>query len=55
MKGVKRGFQRIDGVTVKAMELRAPGISTLDAEFLCGKVLQGKIFSDFSQQEREII
>ena len=37
------------------MELRAPGASTLDAQFLRGQVLGGAIFSGFSDQERAII
>jgi hypothetical protein len=55
MKGVKGGFQRVDRVTVKAVELIAPGVLTLDAEFLRDPVLRGSIFSDFSKQERAII
>ena len=42
-------------VTVKTVELRAPGVSTLDAKFLGGRILGGIIFSDFNRQEREII
>jgi hypothetical protein len=45
----------VDKVTVKAVELRAPGVSTLDAQFLHGQVLGGAIFSGFSVQERAII
>ena len=55
MRGIERGIERVDKITVKAVELRAPGISTSDADFLCRKVLGGKIFSGFSVQEREII
>ena len=55
MKGIQGWFHRIDKVTVKDMELRAPGVSTKDAEYLCGRVRGGTIFSDFSSQEREII
>jgi hypothetical protein len=55
MKGIKDGFQRIDKTTVKAVERRAPGVSTLDAQDLEGPVLSGAIFSGFSRQEREII
>jgi hypothetical protein len=40
---------------VKVVELRAPGVSTLDATFLHGQVLGGTIFKDFSPQEREVI
>jgi len=55
MKGIKDGFQRIDKTTVKAVERRAPGVSTLDAQDLEGPVLSSAIFSSFSRQEREII
>ena len=55
LKGVERAFQRVDKVTVRAVELRAPGVSTLDAQFLRGQVLGGAIFSGFSDQERAII
>jgi hypothetical protein len=55
MKGIGNGFQRIDKTTVKAVERWAPGVSTLDAQHLEGRVLSGAIFSGFSRQEREII
>lgn len=55
MKGIENGFQRIDKTTVKTVELRAPGVSTLDARYLQGQVLGGAIFSGFSTQERAII
>lgn len=48
-------MQRIDTVTVKDVELRAPAASTLDAEYLRGKILGGAIFSGFSAQERAVI
>jgi hypothetical protein len=40
---------------VKVIELRAPGVSTVDAEFLQPQILGGVIFKDFSPQERMII
>ncbi len=55
LKGVERGLQRVDTVTVKDVELRAPAASTLDAEYLRGKILGGAIFSGFSAQERAVI
>ncbi|KAH8674847.1 hypothetical protein BGZ60DRAFT_526787 [Tricladium varicosporioides] len=55
LKGVERGRQRVDTVTVKDVELRAPAASTLDAEYLRGKILGGAIFSGFNAQERDII
>lgn len=47
--------QYVDHVTVKALELRAPGISTLDANILRGQILGGEIFSAFSEQNRRRI
>jgi hypothetical protein len=52
---IERGLQKVDKATVREVELRAPGVSTLDTQFLYGKVLGGVIFSSFSIQEREII
>ena len=40
---------------MKALEFRAPGVSTLDAQFLRGQILGGAIFSSFSDQERAIV
>ncbi len=45
-------MQYVDEVTVKAMELRAPRVSTRDADELRGQVLGGTIFSAFSEQDR---
>jgi len=45
----------VDKATVKKMELRAPGMSTWDAQELYGPISHGKIFSGFSTQERRII
>jgi hypothetical protein len=55
MKGIERGLQRVGMVAVKALELWAPGSSTLDAQSLRGKILGGVAFSNFSAQERAII
>ena len=49
----KTVMRRVDQATVKALELTAPWVSTLDAKILRGKVLGGNIFCSFSQQERE--
>ena len=46
-------MKRVDQATVKALELTAPWALTLDAKVLHGKVLGGKIFCSFSQQECE--
>jgi len=40
---------------VKALELKAPRLSTLDAKVLRGQVLGGEIFGAFSEQERVAI
>ncbi len=46
---------KVDQATVKALQLKAPWASTIDAENLRHKVLGGEIFCLFSQQEREQI
>ena len=46
---------KVDQVTVEELQLKAPWASTTDARVLRGKVLEGKIFGLFSQQEREQI
>ena len=48
-------LQYVDEVTVKALELRAPRVSTRDADELRGPVLGGTIFSNFSEQDRVAI
>jgi len=45
-------MQYVDEVTVKALELRAPRVSTRDADELRGQVLGGTIFSAFSERDR---
>ncbi len=40
---------------MKALELKAPRLSTLDVKVLRGQVLGGKIFGAFSEQERVAI
>ena len=44
--------QYVDHATVKALELRAPGVSTLDANTLRSQILGGEIFSAFNEQDR---
>ena len=51
----KTALQRVDQVTIKAFELKAPKYSKRDARDLQGKVLSGQICSLFSQEEREAI
>ena len=46
---------RIDQATVKAIELKAPRASTLDAKSLCSQIKGGEIFSAFSEHERDEI
>jgi len=45
-------MQHVDEATVQALELRAPRISTRDADELQGQVLGGTIFSAFSEPDR---
>jgi len=48
-------MQKVDQATVKALELKAPRLSTLDAKVLRGQVLGGEIFGAFGEQERVAI
>jgi hypothetical protein len=41
-------LRKIDRATVKALELRAPYASTLNAKALCSQVLREKIFRAFN-------
>jgi hypothetical protein len=36
LRGIENGHQRLDKVTVNALELRAPGTSIIDAQLLRG-------------------
>ncbi|KAG9229364.1 hypothetical protein BJ875DRAFT_387515, partial [Amylocarpus encephaloides] len=54
-RSIKYRFQRVDKTTVNTIELRVPGVLTIDAHFLGGQVLSGVIFTTFSAYEREII
>ncbi len=40
MKGIRNGFQSIDKTTVKTVELKAPEVSTLDAQFCRDRFLE---------------
>ncbi len=55
LRGDKTALQKVDQVTVKALELKAPRYSKRDAQVVQGQLLSGQIFSAFSQQEREAI
>ncbi|KIM93115.1 hypothetical protein OIDMADRAFT_138367, partial [Oidiodendron maius Zn] len=55
LSGVREGLQRIDHGTVNAMQCRAPGASTLDAQFVRGELLGGSAFGGFSDQERAVM
>lgn len=45
-------MQRVDGPTVRALELRAPGSSTFDAETIQSQLRGAQIFRAFSDQDR---
>lgn len=45
-------MSKVDQATVKALELKAPYASTLDARSLHGQMLGGEIFSTFSERDR---
>jgi len=46
-------MKKLDQETVKALELTAPWVSTLDAKALRSQVLGGAIFSNFTRDQRE--
>jgi hypothetical protein len=48
-------MQKVDQATVKALESKAPRFSRLDAQAVQGQLMSGRIFSAFSQQDREAI
>lgn len=48
-------MRRLDPITLKEIELKAPGACEEDAKALYGRVISGKIFSNFNTQEREIL
>jgi hypothetical protein len=45
----------VDTATVKEVELRAPGVSSVDADYLYPLMARGRIFNAFSPSERDII
>ena len=51
----KEAMQKVDRVTVKALECKAPGACRADRESLHRQVRSGKIFGAFTDQEREVI
>ena len=53
VQGDTNAMRKIDQATVKALELRAPRASTLDARALRGQLRGGEIFSAFSDRERD--
>ncbi|KIM93076.1 hypothetical protein OIDMADRAFT_138444, partial [Oidiodendron maius Zn] len=55
LSGVREGLQRIDHGTVNAIQCRAPGTSTLDTQFVRGKLLGRSAFGGFSDQERAVM
>ena len=46
-------MQRLDHVTVTALECRAPGQSTNDLAFVHGQVQEGALFHAFNERERD--
>ena len=48
-------MQRLDHITVKALERKAPGASMTDLAFLYTKIQKGAIFYAFEEQERNTI
>ena len=48
-------MQRLDYITVKALECKAPGASINDLVFLYSKIQKGAIFHDFNERERNTI
>ena len=52
MGGDVSAMQKIDHHTVEALELRAPGASTFDAEGIQSKLAVGKIFGAFNDHDR---
>ena len=52
MDGNVGAMQKIDHHTVEALELRAPGASTFDAEGIQSKLAVGKIFGAFNDHDR---
>ncbi|KAI9769847.1 MAG: hypothetical protein M1840_003841 [Geoglossum simile] len=55
LQGDKAALRKVDQATVKALELRAPQTSTLDAASLRSQILGGQVFSAFSDHERQDI
>ncbi len=51
----KAALQRVDQVTVRALELKALRYSKQDTQVLQGQLLSGQIFSTFSQEECKVI
>jgi len=48
-------MRKLDYITVKALERKAPGTSVSDLAFIYGKIQKGAMFHAFSEQERNII
>ncbi|KAF2267287.1 hypothetical protein CC78DRAFT_551975 [Lojkania enalia] len=55
LPGGESDLRKVDRVTVKVVELKAPGNSKQDAQILHGRLLSGQIFSAFNRQERKNI
>ena len=48
-------MHKLDSITIKAIELTAPGACSRDAAILYNKLKKGQIFGAFNEQEREEI
>ncbi|KAK6380192.1 hypothetical protein LTS17_005381 [Exophiala oligosperma] len=55
LRGNRADLQKVDQITVKALEGRAPRYSRKDALLLQGQLLSGQIFGAFSREQREEI
>jgi hypothetical protein len=55
VEGDKEAMKRFDQSTVTALELRAPGASSADAQSLRNQVRGGAIFNAFTDHERDQI
>jgi hypothetical protein len=55
MGGDKQAIKRFNRPTIAALELRAPGASTADTQFLRNQIREGAIFSAFTNHKRDQI
>lgn len=55
VEGLAAPLEKVDSVTVQAIELRCPRYSTDDSEFIVSRLSRGEIFSEFGREERMTI